>query len=334
MKRKIICLFLCAAVLSTALIGCSKEKEKNIVPNEKKNESVNKSDDKKSNPIIGISMGSTEGAYYTAMAEENIKYAEENYPEFLCISEDSKNDEQTQVKDVEKLMEKGIDLLLVYPLSPETLTAICEKAMKQGIPVVTMGRNINGDVTCYVGADNKAIGTESAVKLGDALGGNGKIIEIQGPEGTVETIDRHTGFTEQLETSYPDMKIVATKNCDYTKESAKSFIDETLKQFGPGEIGAIYCHSDEMALGALEALRAEERDAEGILVTGIGGTEAAFSEIEDGNMFFSISYPYCAPEGIQAAYKIMKDEGVDERWVLDTTVVDRDNITDWIGKGL
>jgi ribose transport system substrate-binding protein len=334
MKRKIFYVFLCVVMVTAVIIGCSKEKEKNIVTDEKKEESVNKTDNKKNDHIIGISLGTLEGPYYTAMAEENIKYAEENYPEFLCITEDGKNDAQTQVKDVEKLMEKGIDLLLISPLSSDALTPICEKAMKQGIPVVTMGQNVNGDMTCYVGADNKAIGTESAVKLGDALGGNGKIVEIQGPEGTVETIDRHAGFTEQLETSYPDMEIVATKNCDNTKENAKSFIDETLQQFGPGEIGAIYCHNDEMALGALEALRAAERDAEGILVTGIGGTEAAFSEIEDGNMFFTISYPYCAPEGIQAAYKILKDEGVDERWVLDTTAVDRDNISDWIGKGL
>ena len=45
-------------------------------------------------------------------------------------------------------------------------------------------------------------------------------------------------------------------------------------------------------------------------------------------------YPYCAPEGMQAAYEILEGDGVETRWELDTTIVDKDNVKDWIGKGL
>ncbi|WP_334105259.1 substrate-binding domain-containing protein, partial [Muricomes intestini] len=237
------------------------------------------------------------------MVDENVKYAEENYPEFECLTTDGQNDSATQVQDVEDLLARGIDLLLISPLTSDALTPVCEKAMEQGIPVVTLDRNVDCDVTCFIGAENKPMGVASADKLAEELEGKGNVIELQGTAGASATIDRHDGFAEELEAKYPDMEIIATQYCDYLRENAMSFMDDTLQRFGPGEIDAIYCHNDEMALGALEALKTAGRDDEGILITGMDGTEVAFSEIEDGNMFFTVFYPYCAPEGIQAAYE-------------------------------
>jgi ribose transport system substrate-binding protein len=197
-----------------------------------------------------------------------------------------------------------------------------------------LDRNVDCDVTCFIGAENKPMGVASADKLAEELEGKGNVIELQGTAGASATIDRHDGFAEELEAKYPDMEIIATQYCDYLRENAMSFMDDTLQRFGPGEIDAIYCHNDEMALGALEALKTAGRDDEGILITGMDGTEVAFSEIEDGNMFFTVFYPYCAPEGIQAAYEILEGDGVDKRMQLDTAIVDKDNVKDWIGKGL
>lgn len=284
--------------------------------------------------VIGLSQGTMNHPFRIAMVEENIAYAKENYPEFDVIATDGQNDSATQSQNVEDLLARGIDLLIISPLTSDALTPVCEKAMAQGIPVVTLDRNVETEVTCFIGAENKPMGAASADKLAEALEGKGNIIEVQGTAGASATIDRHDGFAEQLAAKYPDMEIIATQYCDYLRENAMSFMDDTLQRFGPGEIDAIYCHNDEMSMGVIEALKAAGRMDEGILITGMDGAEEAFSEIEAGNMFFTVVYPYCAPEGIQAAYEILEGDGVEQRLQLETAIVDESNIADWKGKGL
>ena len=337
MKKKIFSVMLCMAMAVTMAAGCSKGASNDTKDSESTAKTEDKgeasdSGDKKF--VIGVSQGTMNHPFRVAMVDENVKYAEENYPEFECITTDGQNDSATQVQDVEDLLARGIDLLLISPLTSDALTPVCEKAMEQGIPVVTLDRNVECDVTCFIGAENKPMGVASADKLAEALDKKGKIVEIQGTAGASATIDRHDGFAEQLEKEYPDMEVIATQYCDYLREDAMTFMDDTLQRFGPGEIDAIYCHNDEMALGALESLRAAGREDEGILIVGMDGTEVAFSEIDEGNMFFTVVYPYCAPEGMQAAYEILEGDGVETRWELDTTIVDKDNVKDWIGKGL
>lgn len=335
MKKKVISVLVCMAMAAAMTAGCSNGGGgQSSASDEKKEEGTKDSDSGKKKYTIGISQGTMNHPFRVAMVEENVKYAEENYPEFECITTDGQNDSATQVQDVEDLLARGIDLLLISPLTSDALTPVCEKAMEQGIPVVTLDRNVECEVTSFIGAENKPMGVASADKLAEALEKKGKIVEIQGTAGASATIDRHDGFAEQLEKEYPDMEVIATQYCDYLRENAMTFMDDTLQRFGPGELDAIYCHNDEMALGALEALRAAGRDTEGILIIGMDGTEVAFSEIEDGNMFFTVVYPYCAPEGMQAAYEILEGSGVEKRWELDTTIVDSNNVKDWIGKGL
>ena len=337
MKKRIFSVMLCMAMAATMAAGCSNgaSKETKATNGEAKTEDTDKASDSGDKKyVIGVSQGTMNHPFRVAMVDENVKYAEENYPEFECITTDGQNDSATQVQDVEDLLARGIDLLLISPLTSDALTPVCEKAMEQGIPVVTLDRNVECDVTCFIGAENKPMGVASADKLAEALDKKGKIVEIQGTAGASATIDRHDGFAEQLEKEYPDMEVIATQYCDYLREDAMTFMDDTLQRFGPGEIDAIYCHNDEMALGALESLRAAGREDEGILIVGMDGTEVAFSEIEEGNMFFTVVYPYCAPEGMQAAYEILEGDGVETRWELDTTIVDKDNVKDWIGKGL
>jgi ribose transport system substrate-binding protein len=113
-----------------------------------------------------------------------------------------------------------------------------------------------------------------------------------------------------------------------------TFMEDMLQRFGPGEINVVYCHNDEMALGAVAAIQAAGRGNEGIIVTGMDGTEVAFDAIKDGSMAFSIVYPYVAPEGVQYAWKILNGEKVSQRVLLDTALVDSTNISQWVGKGL
>jgi ribose transport system substrate-binding protein len=163
------------------------------------------------------------------------------------------------------------------------------------------------------------------------LNGKGNVIEVQGTAGASATIDRHDGFRDALKDA-PGIKVVADQFCDYLREPAVKFVEDMLQRFGPGEIQAIYAHNDEMALGAIKAVEAAGRSKE-IVIIGIDGQNSAFQAVKDGKLAATFIYPFCAPEGIEYAYKIAKGEQVPPVVELKSTQVDPSNIDQYLGKG-
>lgn len=281
--------------------------------------------------VIGFSQCTMNHPWRVAQVEDSKKWAEENIPDVDFIVTDGQNSATKQVSDVEDLIAREVDVLMLAPLTAEALTPIAKKAMEAGIKVVTLDRKVNTDVTLHIGAENAPIGKMAADFLNEKLGGEGKIIEIQGTAGASATNDRHDGFVERLE-SYPGLEVIGSQNCDYLREPAMKFMEDMLQRFGPGEIQAVYAHNDEEALGAVKALEAANR-LEEVVIVGVDGEELAIEAIKDGKMDFTVTYPYCAPEGIQNAYKLATGEELPAEIVLENKPIGVHNVDEWIGKG-
>ncbi|MGI0524120.1 substrate-binding domain-containing protein [Rhizobium giardinii] len=281
---------------------------------------------------IGFSQGTMNHPWRIAMVEVNKKFAEANYPDLEIIVTDGNNDAAKQVADVESLLTQGIKVLVISPLTEQALTPVVKDAMAQGIPVLTLDRKVNTQVTCHLGGLNLPLGEGAGKFLINALPDGGNIIELQGTAGASATVDRHKGFASAIEGN-PAFKVVADQNCDYTRDKAVKFMEDMLQRFKPGEIQAVYAHNDEMALGAIQVMEAAGR-LEGVKVIGMDGQNTAFQAIKDGKMSACFIYPYCAPEGIQTAYKMAKGETVDKDIVLPTVQVSSDNVDQFIGKGI
>ena len=281
--------------------------------------------------VIGFSQGTMNHPWRVAMVDGNKKYATEHYPDVDLVVTDGQNQATKQVSDVESLISRGIKVLVISPLQAQALTPIVKQAMEANIPVITLDRAVNTKVTCQVGAQNKPIGVEAGKFIAEKLNGKGNVIEVQGTAGASATIDRHHGFREALKDS-PGIKVVADQFCDYLREPAVKFVEDMLQRFGPGQLQAIYAHNDEMALGAIKAVEAAGRSKE-IVVIGIDGQNSAFQAVKDGKLAATFIYPFCAPEGIEYAYKIAKGEQVPPVVELKSTQVDPSNIDQYLGKG-
>ena len=280
--------------------------------------------------VIGFSQGTMNHPWRVAMVEGNQRYAAENLPNVELVVTDGQNDSAKQVSDVETLIARGIDVLMISPLTSDALTPIVADALEAGIPVVTLDRKVNIPVTVHVGAHNKPIGEQAGRFIAEKLGGEGNVIEIQGTAGASATVERNAGFAEAV--AGTNLKVVASQHADYLRENAVRFMEDQLQRFGPGEIQAVYAHNDEMALGAIQALEAVGRLDE-VVVVGIDGQNTAFESIKEGKLAASFTYPFVAPEGIEIAYKVAKGEEVDEEVILGGTQVDADNIDEMLGKG-
>jgi ribose transport system substrate-binding protein len=281
--------------------------------------------------VIGFSQATMRHPWRVAMVEGNKKYAAEHYPDVSLIITDGQNEPTKQVSDVESLMTRGIKVLIISPLQAQALTPIVKRVMAAKIPVVTLDRAVNTDVTCHIGAQNKSIGVDAGKFIIEKLNGKGNVIEIQGAAGVSATVDRHNGFRDALKEA-PDIKVVADQFCDYVREPALKFVEDMLQRFGKGQLQAIFAHNDEMALGAAKAVEAAGRSNE-IIIVGIDGENAAFKAVKDGKLAATFIYPFCAPEGIEYAVKIAKGEEVPRSVELKSTRVDATNIDEYLGKG-
>lgn len=281
---------------------------------------------------IGFSQGTMESSWRVNMVEGNKKYAEANLPDVELIVTNGENQASKQVSDVESLIAQGVKTLIISPVTADALTPVVKQAMDAGIPVVTLDRKVNTDVTLHIGADNKLIGKTAGEFVCQALGGKGNVIEIQGTAGASATVDRHDAFHQVLAEKCPDVKVVADQVANYVREPAIKFMEDMLQRFKPGEIQLVYAHNDDMALGAVTALDAAGRLAE-VKVVGIDGENAAYDAIKAGKMVATFTYHFVAPEGIQYGYKVAKGEKLDKEIVLPTHQIDASNVDQWIGKG-
>jgi ribose transport system substrate-binding protein len=282
--------------------------------------------------LIGFSQGTMHSSWRVHMVDGNKEYAEKNLPDVELIITNGEDNAGKQVADIESLMARGIKVLLMSPVTAEALTPVVTQVMDAGIPVVTMDRKVNTDVTLHIGADNKLIGQAAAHFVGKTLGGQGNVIEIQGTAGASATVDRHEEFRKVLASDYPGVTVVADQVCNYTREPALKFMEDMLQRFGPGEIQLVYAHNDEMALGAVTALEAAGRLGE-VQVVGIDGQETAYEAIKAGKMAATFTYHFVAPEGIQYAYRIAKGETFPKEIVLETRQADATNIDQFLGTG-
>ena len=281
---------------------------------------------------IGFSQGTMESSWRVNMVEGNKKYAEANLPDVELIVTNGENDASKQVSDVESLIAQGVKTLIISPVTADALTPVVKQAMDAGIPVVTLDRKVNTDVTLHIGADNVLIGKTAGEFVCQTLNGKGNVIEIQGTAGASATVDRHDAFHKVLAEKCPDVKVVADQVANYVREPAIKFMEDMLQRFKPGEIQLVYAHNDDMALGAVTALEAAGRLSE-VKVVGIDGENAAYEAIKAGKMAATFTYHFVAPEGIQYGYKIAKGETLDKEIVLPTHQIDATNVDEWIGKG-
>lgn len=258
--------------------------------------------------------------------------------EMDMIFTDGRNRPDKQTADVEDLLARGVDCLIITPVQAEALTPVVERALEEGVIVITLDREVNVPVTLHIGADNELIGQAAAAYIGETLleGGVGQVIEIQGTLGASATIDRNEDFIETLTADFADVEVVASQTADYERSKALTYMEDMIQRFGPGEFQVVYAHNDEMALGAIEALTAADR-LEGVWVVGIDGQNEAFDAIAAGQLTATFTYPNGGAEGVEYAYKILSGEEFPELaegvLVLPSEQVDATNIEDWIDQG-
>jgi ribose transport system substrate-binding protein len=284
--------------------------------------------------VIGFSQANGGDEWRTNQNNNVRDYCAEYNPDAETIISDAQGDDAVQSGHVDEFIGRPVDVLLLTPNTDVGLNEAAKRAMAAGIPVITLDRKVIDPVTQHIGADNKLIGRTAAEYVSKTiLGGNGgKVIEIQGTQGSSATTDRHDDFVKWLADNDPSVEIVDSVDGDYKREVALNAMDDLLQKYGPGEVDVIYTHNDAMALGVVAALETAGR-LEEFKVVGIDGQNEAIQAIADGKIVVTFTYDNAGKEACESASKLLAGETIDPEWVLPTNTIDASNVADWIGKG-
>jgi ribose transport system substrate-binding protein len=179
-------------------------------------------------------------------------------------------------------------------------------ANRAKVPVVTLDRAANGaQVASHVASDNVAGGKMAAETVAKALGGKGKVIELEGVPGTSAARDRGKGFDDAI--AGLGVTLVAKQPADFDRTKALN-VTENLLQAHP-DVDAIFAQNDEMALGAVKAVAGQGRK---ILVVGFDGTPDGMMAVRAGSLYATVAQQAAAigSIGIEMADKIVKGQAV------------------------
>lgn len=168
------------------------------------------------------------------------------------IPTDAGGDPTKQISDAEDLLARGVDALLVSPVSPDSIAPIVERAYESGIPVIVWGSDVNTEkVTSRIVADDFYFGQEGGKKLVSDLNGKGNVIMLRGIAGNSVEQARYDGAMSAFEGT--DIKVIGEDYGDWAFDKGKS-ITENMLAAHP-DIDGIWASGAAMTRGAIEAFQ-------------------------------------------------------------------------------
>lgn len=273
-----------AMIFIITLIGCSNSDEAGS------NNSENDEDT--------ISIGFSFGMNLVKHWETEVKGAEDAAKDAGVKLEWKSADlnEQTQISDIENMIQSGIDGLLVAPANSEGIVPTIEEAKeKYNLPVASVDIGVDGtDVVSHIASDNYEIGQMAAEYLAELTGGKGNYAMITWPTASA-TKDREEGFLDKI-SEYPDINIITTQDSNGDRNQAL-MITENILQEHP-DLDAIFGVNESAAMGAYGAVSAANIE---VPIMGVDSSEDLTKAIKaGGNLKATIAQnPY--EMGYQAA---------------------------------
>jgi len=264
---------------------------------------------------IGISNPFISSEYRTQMIAElqevNKEYMDKGITTDLVI-ESADTDVAGQIQQLQNLMAKNVDAILVNPGDVSGLNATLQEAVDKGIIVISVDQELNVPNVYNVGIDQKEWAKTSAKWLADKLGGKGNIVEIEGFPGHPANVARMEGVDEVFK-DYPDIKVLAKDTGKWDEATGQQVMSNFLASY-PNLDG--YWTQDGMAIGALQAVMAANPAK---WPQGVGEGRCQYLKLwqealtmnPDFDSIAVANHPGVSPTGLRIAVNMLQGKKVD-----------------------
>ena len=274
--------------------------------------------------VIGVSQCSED--VWREKLNQELRVAALYYNNMDLDIASANDDVRLQTDQINRFVDKGVDLLIVAPGQVSISPAI-DRAYEKGIPVIIFDRRTRSDkYTAYIGADNREIGASMGEYLAGALPKGGRVVELCGLSSSSPAIERAEGF-DSVVAVRPSIDIVAKLHADWTEQGGFRAMDSLLRSPHP-DFDCLFAHNDRMAMGARRAAQQHGLDLQRIRFCGIDAMPqkgAGLELVKDGTLFASYIYPTRGDEVMRLAMNILEGKSYQRENRLSSALVTRDN---------
>lgn len=274
--------------------------------------------------VIGVSQCSED--VWREKLNQELRVAALYYNNMDLDIASANDDVRLQTDQINRFVDKGVDLLIVAPGQVSISPAI-DRAYEKGIPVIIFDRRTRSNkYTAYIGADNREIGASMGEYLAGALPKGGRVVELCGLSSSSPAIERAEGF-DSVVAVRPSIDIVAKLHADWTEQGGFRVMDSLLRSPHP-DFDCLFAHNDRMAMGARRAAQQHGLDLRRIRFCGIDAMPqkgAGLELVKDGTLFASYIYPTRGDEVMRLAMNILEGKSYQRENRLSSALVTRDN---------
>jgi simple sugar transport system substrate-binding protein len=233
---------------------------------------------------IGFSQIGSESAWRTSFTDA-VK-AEAEARGINLLFSDAQQEQENQIAAMEAWIAQGdVDAIILAPVLVSGWDVVLQEAKDAGIPVVIVDRNVDADPSLYVtrvSSDFVHEGRLAAAWLVQATSGQCKIVELYGTVGSAAAEDRAAGFREVI-ALFSGMEIIRSETGNFVRTEGKAVMESFLSAEDPANICAVFAHNDDMAIGAIEAIKeAGLVPAQDILVVSVDAIPDIFDSLDAG----------------------------------------------------
>ena len=285
---------------------------------------------------IGVAMALFDDNFLTSLRNGIEVAAEKNGVDVQI--EDGKNEVGTQLNQIQNFIASGVDAIIVNPVDTDATVSISGDAENAGIPLIYVNRQpINVDMLpdnqAFVASNEVESGTYQTEEVCRLLGGKGKVLVMMGELSNQAAIQRTKDIHDVI--ARPEcsgMKIVAEQTAEWSRVKGNDLMTNWIS--AGFEFDAVIANNDEMAIGAIQALKASGRAMDSVVIAGIDATPDALAAMKAGDLDVTV-YQSAVGQGMgamDAAVKLARGEHVDPKVWIPFELVTPSNLDGYFAK--
>ncbi|WP_318764713.1 substrate-binding domain-containing protein [Lactiplantibacillus carotarum] len=188
---------------------------------------------------------------------------------------DAQNDSAKQNNQISDLITKKVDVIIVNPVDSDAIVTSVKKANNAGIPVIACDRGSNGGkLLTTVASDNVLAGKMAGQYLEKLVGKKAKVAELEGTPGADAAVQRGKGFTQAVK---GNLNVVTKQSANFDRAKGLSTMQNILQAHS--DIKGVFAQNDEMALGAVKAIKSQD-----IKIVSVDGTPDGLAAVKKGTI--------------------------------------------------
>jgi ABC-type sugar transport system substrate-binding protein len=283
---------------------------------------------------IGVSMDRFDDNFLATLRSGMVDYAK-TLPGVSLQIEDASDDVSKQLSQVQNFIASGVDAIIINPVNTSATAGITKAAADAGVPLVYVNREPVdveklGPKAAFVASNEAESGTLETKEICKILGGKGNILVIEGQLSNQAAVQRTRDVHDVVASPDCDgIKIIAEQTADWDRTSGRNLMTNWLSR--GMHFDAVVSNNDEMAIGAIQAMRAAGINTKTAVVGGVDATQDALASMKAGDLKVTV-FQDAAGQGkgaVDAALALAAGKPVDKKVYIPFQLVTPANMNNF-----